>query len=100
MDILEMCETLARETQAEGDQFMAEKKYSDAEASYSEALSDMTEQVRGETFSMYMSYSTGKCILPVFFIYTKVAPRVWHNDDGASRDTLCDTHNTARTPRL
>ena len=54
MDILEMCETLARETQAEGDQFMAEKKYSDAEASYSEALSDMTEQVRGETFSMYI----------------------------------------------
>lgn len=40
-----MVEGLARETKAEGDAFMAEKKWADAEASYSEALEDMAEQV-------------------------------------------------------
>lgn len=40
-----MVEGLARETKAEGDASMAEKKWADAEASYSEALEDMAEQV-------------------------------------------------------
>ena len=46
MDILDMSASLARETQAEGDQFIVEKRYGDAESSYSEALADLNEQVR------------------------------------------------------